>query len=190
MADLERLQDDLGFVRRSVTQSGSHRNSPAIYFLWSVLVLAGFALVDVRPAWVGLYWTIAGPLGGMLSGYLGWRHGVRLGQINRDVGSRYAWHWGAFMGATFLVILMIGRGLSFEALGPIMLVLLAFSYFLAGVHIDPPFRWIGLLTAAGYVAVLTGAAYAWSMVGVALAVAFIVSGIREARSRVVEAHSV
>jgi hypothetical protein len=161
-----------------------------VYFLWSVLVFAGFVLMDIRPVWVGAYWSIFGTLGFLLSGYLGWRHGIRRGQMNRDIGSRYVWHWGAFAGATFLATLMIGRGLSFEALGPLLLLFLALSYFLTGVHLDPPFRWMGLLVAAGYVAVLIGTAYAWSMLGFALAAAFILSGIREARRHVVEAHSV
>jgi hypothetical protein len=190
MADLDRLQEDLGFVRSSVAKAGEHRSGPAVYFMWSVLTLAGFALVDIRPVWVGAYWMIAGPIGGIVSAYLGARHNARLGHINKDVGRRYAWHWGAFFATTLLMGLMAGRGLSFEAFGSLMLLLLALSYFLAGIHIDPPLRWIGLLAAGGYVAVLTRAPYAWSIAGLALAVAFVLSGVREARKDVLEARAV
>jgi hypothetical protein len=190
MADLDRLQEDLGFVRSSVAKAGSHRSGPAVYFLWSALTLAGFVMVDVRPAWVGAYWMIAGPLGGILSAYLGGRHGARIGQINRDINKRYGWHWGAFVAVILLMSLMIGRGLSLQAFSSIILLMLALSYFLAGIHIDPPLRWTGLIAAAGYVAVLTGASYAWSMAGLALAVTFVLSGVREARKDVVEARAV
>ena len=190
MADLDRLQEDLGFVRSSVTRAGAHRSGPAVYFMWSVLVLTGFALVDIRPLWVGAYWMIVGPLGGIVSAYLGGRHGARMGHVNKDVGRRYGWHWGAFFVTTLLMGLMVGRGLSFEAFGPMMLLLIAFSYFLAGVHIDPPLRWLGLVAVAGYLVVLTGAPYAWSIAGLALALVCVLSGVREARQDVVEARTV
>ena len=68
MADLDRLEQDLGFLRRAV--DGAAPRSPAsIYFLWAVLVLAGFALVDLNENRVGLYWMIAGPAGGLISAY-------------------------------------------------------------------------------------------------------------------------
>ena len=190
MADLDRLQEDLGFVRSSVAKAGEHRSGPAVYFMWSVLTLAGFALVDVRPAWVATYWMIVGPLGGIVSAYLGARHNARLGHINNDVGRRYGWHWGAFFATTLLMGLMVGRGLSFEAFGPMMLLLVAQSYFLAGVHIDPPLRWIALVAVGGYLVVLTGASYAWSIAGLALALTLVLSGVLEARRDVVEARTV
>jgi len=59
MADLDRLEKDLGFLRRAVDGAASH--APAsIYFLWAVLVLAGFVLVDLNENRVGQYWMIAG----------------------------------------------------------------------------------------------------------------------------------
>jgi hypothetical protein len=44
--------------------------------------------------------------------------------------------------------------------------------------------------AVGYVAVLTVATYAWSMLGVTVAVALMLSGIREARGRIDDAQAV
>ena len=52
MADLDRLQHDLGFIRRTVTHTGP-RSPVAVYFLWNLIVLCGFALADVRPLWSG-----------------------------------------------------------------------------------------------------------------------------------------
>jgi hypothetical protein len=46
MADLDRLQQDLGFVRHAVTRAGPSQ-PVAIYFLWSLLTLCGFVLADV-----------------------------------------------------------------------------------------------------------------------------------------------
>ena len=72
MADLDRLEQDLGFLRRTV-DGASPRSPASIYFLWAVLVFAGFVLVDLDEDRVGLYWMLAGPAGGMISAYLGWR---------------------------------------------------------------------------------------------------------------------
>jgi hypothetical protein len=53
-------------------------------------------------------------------------------------------HWGGLLGAIALAILLPARGLvPAAAVGPVILLLLALAYFLAGVHLDPAFRWVG-----------------------------------------------
>jgi len=184
MADLDRLQQDLGFVRRTVTREGPH-SPAATYFLWSVLVLAGFALNDLRPMWVGYYWFTAGILGGVISAYLGVRDQRRRGEIDAAVGLQWTLHWAAFMGAVLLLVVMAVRGrIGWDAFGPMVLLLLALTYFHAGLYLSAPLRWIGLLAAAGYVVVLTVPSYPWTIVGVMLASACGAAGVGEWRSRV------
>ena len=77
MADLDRLQQDLGFVRHTVTHSG-RRPPVSHYFLWSAITLCGFVLADLRPPLMGVYWMIAGPLGGLISGYLSFATGKEM----------------------------------------------------------------------------------------------------------------
>src|SRR5712692_2936604 len=141
MADLDRLAQDLGFVRRTVAGSGP-RSPVAVYFLWAAIVLAGFALADVRPLWVGYYWFVAGPLGGAVSGLLAQRDQQRRGEVDRGVGLRWALHWGAFMGAIVLLVLMPARGvIEWPAIAPIILLFVALTYFYAGLHLDRPLLW-------------------------------------------------
>lgn len=187
MADLERLQDDLHHVRASV-----HRSVPGapagVYFLWGALVLCGFVLADIRPALVPLFWMIAAPAGAVFSGYLGWRLQKSVGHLDAGLGARYALHWGALLAVIFLGAFMIRRELiSGEAFGAVVLLLLAQGYFLAGVHLDRPLRWIGLLMALGYVVVLTVATYEWTIVGVMLAAALVFAGVRESHGRAIAA---
>lgn len=184
MADLDRLEQDLGFLRRAV--DGAAPRSPAsIYFLWAVLVLAGFALVDLNENRVGLYWMIAGPAGGLISVYLGWRDQRHFGAMDLALGMRYVQHWGAMMAVIFLATLMPGRGLiAWDAFGPLVLLILAMSYFHAGLYLDAPLRWVGLLLVGGYVMVLSVDAYAWTIVGALVAAALMVVGFRESRRRV------
>ncbi|HEV3141530.1 MAG TPA: hypothetical protein VGY57_13485, partial [Vicinamibacterales bacterium] len=87
------------------------------------------------------------------------------------------------------LLLMPARGvISWESLGPIILLFVALTYFYAGLHLDPPLRWIGLLAAGGYLVVLTVPAYPWTIVGVVLAAGCAMAGIKEMRSRAVAAH--
>ena len=64
MTESASIKDDLAFVRAAAEGSSVH--VPAIYLLWAAICLVGFPLVDVvgpGSSWIGIYWTIAGPLG-------------------------------------------------------------------------------------------------------------------------------
>jgi hypothetical protein len=187
MADLDRLREDLDFVRASVHNEpvGAPR---AVFFLWGVLVLVGFVLHDVGLAWVPFYWMVAGPAGGMLSAYLGWQHQKRSGYLNASHGIQYALHWGSLLAAVFLGSLMVRQGVvAAEAFGPVVLLLVAQAYFHAGLHLDKPLRWVGLLMAAAYLAVLVMSTYAWTLAGVVVSAALVISGVRASRGRAVVA---
>lgn len=176
------LNDDLRYVRGAVERAERHAVPASLYFFWAVVGPIGFALVDFRPEWVPLYWIIAGPAGFVISAVLGWRHGRRLGQYSAGGGERHLLHWGGMLGAIALAVLMNVNGLiSGQALGPAILLILALSYFEAGVHIDRTFLWLGLLMAAGYVFVIFTTAYAWTIVGLIVAVAFAAAGLRGGR---------
>lgn len=187
MADLSRLEQDLGFVRNAVSHS-TPRSPVSLYFLWAAICLAGFVLMDLNQERVGLYWLIAAPAGSLVSAYLGWRDQRQHGAMDLAVGLRYMQHWGAMMGIIFLTVIMAGRGaIPWDALGPIILLILALSYFHAGLHLDPPLKWVGLLMVGGYFVVLSIDAYAWTIVGVLLSAAMMLLGVREWRTRAVAA---
>jgi hypothetical protein len=188
MADLDRLQQDLGFVRQTVTHAGP-RAPVSLYFLWSAIMLCGFILGDLRPTLMAAYWMVAGPLGGIASGYLGWRDQRQHGHLDREVGIRWAWHWTAFMAAIVLLVpLGVGGRIPWDAFGPVVLVMIALTYFQAGVHLNPPMRWIGILAAIGYLVVLTMTTHAWTIAGVMLAAGSALAGIQESRARAAAAH--
>jgi len=179
MDQIQQLKGDLHFVRAAVDRADYGPAPSAIYFLWAALCLCGFALIDVAPEWVGTYWSIAGPAGFVVSAVLGWHYGRRDGGSSRATGVRHLLHWGAMLGAIFLAGLLPMTGtLAWEDLNRTILLILALGYFLAGVHLDHAMLWVGLVMAGGYVAVLLVSAYAWTFVGVALAVALTIAGLR------------
>ena len=177
--DLHQLEQDLQYVRTAVERAGVDPAPRHLCFLWAGIAFVGFALVDLRDAWVPTYWTIAAPAGFVLSAWIGSRHARRKGQVTASLGVRHLLHWGAVLVAVFLVWLMPVQGVSsWAGVGPTILLLLALGYFQAGVHFDPALRWIGLVLALGYVFVLFVNAYAWLMLGLLFALALITVGLR------------
>ena len=157
MDALDQLKGDLRFVRAAVAKADRHESPATIYFLWAIVGFCGFDLVDFRATWVPLYWSVAGPAGFLASAYLGWRHARLRGQLTTAAGIRSLLHWGGMLGAVFLAVLIPVTGLmAWDGLGPAILLILALGYFQAGVHLDRPFLWIGLLMGVGYLFGMTG----------------------------------
>lgn len=184
----ERLESDLDFVRRSVERSEALGTPASIHFLWAAIVLVGFTLVDVAPGAVNGFWAVAGPLGWVVSAWLGFRFARRSGQMDRGVGMRYALHWMGVVVAMFLLALLGLRGLvDWPALGPAFLLLIALAYFLAGVHLDRRLLWFGPLAAAAYVAVLFLPGMTWTFVGVLWSAGLVATAILGRSPRVAPA---
>lgn len=177
MAHPEKLSDDLSYVRRAVERSEREIAGPsAIYFLWAAIVLVGFALNDVRPEWSGLYWIVMAPLGFLASCLLGGRHTQRLGEADRAEGLRIAGHWLALLAAIALLIpLALAGSLSGWVVGQLTLLLVALAYVLYGVHVERRMLIPGLILAAGYGLLFVLEAYAWTAVGVAVALALVLT---------------
>jgi len=187
MSETNRIDNDIRYVRGLVSESDRSGSSSAIYFMWAAICLVGFPLADFAPQYVGIFWMIAGPLGGFASFALGWRHSVRMGQMRRDVGVRHGLHWTGMMVAIFLVVpLGVTGTIAWSAVHRIILLLLGLSYFLAGVHLDRPLLWVGLLMIVAYVALFFIQAYQWTIVGIAVAVALAVAGLAGGKKRVRE----
>ena len=173
------VQSDVHFVREVIARSEQHRAPASIYLLWAALILVGFPMVDFAPRYVGLFWMIAGPLGGVISFLLGWRSSIREGTIRRSLGIRYALHWSGVMGAILLLTLysvFSSRAVNYS-FAHLILLILALAYFLAGVHLDRPLLWAGLLMAAGYVALIFVTTYTWTITGVVVAIALVLSAV-------------
>jgi hypothetical protein len=150
-----------------------------------VAIAVGFALVDFASRYVSVYWMIVGPVGMVISALLGRQHSKQIGQRNKEIGIRHLLHWSGMMGAILLAVLLVVNGsVSPKVLGQLILVIVAFSYFLAGVHLERPLLWIGLLMVAGYVAILFIHGYTWTIIGVIVALSMIALAVKGGRASV------
>jgi hypothetical protein len=187
MTEMEQLEADLGYVRQAVQKSDGGRSVAAIHLLWAVLVPIGFALMDFAPQYVPVYWTFAGPAGFVVSGGLGWRAAVARGQLSHREGRHEALHWGATMGVIFLSVPLVATGrVGQDEFGMFITLVLALSYFLAGVHAERPLLAVGVVLMLGYASLWFVPAYRWTFIGAlasgALIVTALVSRAPEARA--------
>jgi hypothetical protein len=167
---------DLGYVREVVQRSERQAMPREILWLWAAISLVGFALIDFEPERVGLYWLVAGVGGFVLSAWLGSRRAHATGQESRETGRRHQLHW-AGMGVAIFLLAFSADGSSAQPAARTILLMVALGYWLAGVHLVPALKWMGVLAAATYVALafLEGFPYPWTAAAIAIAAGLVVA---------------
>ena len=174
MNNKQQLTEDIAYVRAAAERSASV-HIPAIYLIWAVLCLCGFTLVDlVGPgsAWIGIYWMVGGPVGGGLTWWLARRAGREVGQADRREGRRWVFHFLGFACTGLLVFGLVATGqLTWPGASSTWILLLALTYFLAGLHLERRMLPIGLLLGVGYLITLALPSYGFTVAGVLAATA-------------------
>lgn len=185
MTTIDRAKEDLDYVASAVRREARDDGVPVIYYLWAVLVAIGWALPDFAPRWTGLYWIIAGPAGGVASWWIGARQGAKAGINDTALARRYAYHWLLAMLAFFLVFLpAISGKVGADAAAINVLLVAGLTYALAGVHLERPLLWSGLLVFGGYVALSTlDLPYLWTITGLVVAASLILAGLTSRKRR-------
>jgi hypothetical protein len=181
----DQLQQDLRFVRQAVARRESATRRPvAIYWVWAVYVLVGYSLIDLAPRYCGLFFLVAGVVGGILSAMLGHRAGRRSGEVDCEMGRRAMLHW--MVGILLAIAATFGLAAVIPALrGPagsqVLVVMIGLDYFLAGVHFDRNFLWLGPVLMAGGILVGLFPHYGWTGLGVVIALGLIVPTLFSSR---------
>jgi hypothetical protein len=172
--DVAKAGDDLRYVRRAVGRDEAGGFPTSIALLWAALSAVGFPLMDFAPRATPWFWGIASPLGFALSMWLGGRAARAAGEVDRREGARWGAHWLGLLVAIALAVLGAVSGrISWEALGAVVLLLLAVAYHAAAVHLHRSLGLVAAILAAGYLAVLYIPGRTWSLVGAATAAALV-----------------
>ena len=179
MTTADQIKQDLDYVARTVRQQDRPGGLPSLYFLWAAIVLVGFALPDFAPESAGVFWFVAGVGGGLLSWWLGERAARKSGVNDSELGKRYGFHW--LIGGVGFVLCALPAALGHVELGigvANFLLVAGLVYALAGVHLERPLLWSGLLMLAAYaVLVVFAPPYVWSITGVVIAISLAWAGI-------------
>ena len=164
---MSKAEQDLAYVQEVVRDSESGSCAPrSIFILWAIIYLVGFSLYDVSNQVAGVFWMIAGPGGGVLSYWLGRRNAMRLGEASRRQANRHLLHWVGMATAIFMAVPLLSLGvLNSDALAKIILLIMAFGMYSAGIYLVRPYMWVGIALGACYLAVMTISGLPWTVVG-------------------------
>ena len=184
MSDSKRLQQDLDYISATVRRREQPVGIPALYLFWAVAMFVGFASTDFAPQTTSLYWLVVGMGGGLFSWWMGERDDRKRGIRDLEQGKRYGLHWIVGGIAYFLTALpMFVHGFSEDAAARFLLTT-GIVYGLAGVHLERPLLWCGLLAFAGYVALVAWRLpYAWTLTGALIAACLLLAAVFAARAR-------
>lgn len=183
MTKTSEIQKDLNFISEVVNASEKDRGVPAIYFLWALIVPIGYGLIDFYPQLSGQFWMIAGPVGGVLSGLLGWRYSKKTGQVENKEFQKNAIHWGAMLAAIFMAVNLVNLGLiTKEGLSAVCLLIVSLSYILAGNYMDRTFLWLGAVLMLGYFPLVNNIGYTWTILGAVISLGLVISGVKSVRN--------
>ena len=184
MQTTEQLKQDLDYIVGAVRRHDRGSGVPSIYFLWAAIIGVGWALPDFAPDLATPFWVVFGIGGGLASIWLAARDTRRSGSMDEELGRRHGLHWLVTGAALLICWLPVLRGAPVEtAVGNFMLVA-ALSYSLAGVHLERPLLWSGLVMLVAYVLLTTLALpYTWTTTGLLVAAALAWAGYSSRRSR-------
>ena len=180
MTNIDKLREDVAYVRAATDRSESVPFS-SIYALWAVIILFGFPISDFfdDKSWNRWYWLVATPVGFILSMWLGSRASARIGQADMERGMRWVKHWLAYVVAGVLGgLLVTGGKLSGSGIGALSVLLLALSYFYAGLHLDRRLLPVGIIIGICFPIVLYLPGYGSTASGVVIAGALFVVALR------------
>ena len=185
MTTADRVKEDLDYVASAVRRQDRPSGIPLLYFMWAGLVLVGFSLPDFAPRYAGLYWFFAGIGGGLFSWWMGARDERKHGINNTELGNRYGFHW-LIGGVGFLLAglpMMLGRVPADSGAATYLLVG-GIVYSLAGVHLDRPILWSGLLQLAAFLMLtIFQFPYTWTITGIVIALSLTWAGLTTLRQR-------
>ena len=166
----EKAQDDLRYLRGLAQGVEGARAPASILLLWAVVSLVGFPIIDFAPHAARWYWMVSAPVATGLTALIAIRSQRRLGQLDRTKGGRHLAHWlGLFVAVNLAVLSGHSGAIAERAIPTVVLLILAFGFWTAGVHLERPLRWVSLLMLVGYLLVISRwVPYPWTLLGLAV----------------------
>jgi peptidoglycan/LPS O-acetylase OafA/YrhL len=180
MTETRQLQDDLHYVRHIVTQRDRQLppGTAAIYYVWAAYTLIGYTLIDLAPRYSGPFFAIGGFAAGILSAFIGYRASRRSGEYDSHTNRAAGLHWGGG------VILSIAATIALTAVipplrektyaGQLTVVMIGIVYYLAGIHFDRTFLWLGPILILGGICVAFIPHYGWTLLGLIIAAGLVI----------------
>src|SRR5438874_13344393 len=179
----EQLGQDLQFVKEALAKRESQHRMPSIIgVFWAAYVLIGYPMLDFNPNAGGMFLMIAGIVGGIFSGWLGRRDAARRGERDAAEGRKEALHWTSlFVAISAVIALSIIQHVNGNVMGQYITLTVGIVYFLAGVHYDRNFIWLGLLMIAGTIGISFLPRFGWTALGVLMSGSLLIAAFLNRR---------
>lgn len=144
-----------------------------IFLVLVLLTLTGVGITDVSPADAHTYWLVITFVFALASVFSGWRFATDKKQKGKLIASQL-FHWGSTLVAVLVVYVFLHSGqVNSETVALMIILVLALSTFLDGLHVGWHFSLLGILLAITAVAVSYIEEYLWVIALVAVVVAVI-----------------
>jgi hypothetical protein len=175
MSDTNQLQQDLHYVREVVTRAEhSPLGRAAIYWIWALYVLIGYPLKDFAPRYSGPFFLLGIIVCVAATIFIKRRYNRSAGVRQKRDQSGLFW-WGGMLLIIFCTIgiSIVVPHITGQASGQITVILVGFYYFLAGVHYDRNFLWLGPILCVCGILVGFVPHYGWTALGIVFALGLI-----------------
>ncbi len=153
----------------------TNRLRKADIFIFLVLVLftlVGVGITDVSPAEAHAYWLAMTFVFAIAAVFSGWRFTEDKKQKSKLVVSQL-FHWGSTLVAVLVVYAFLHTGqVNSETVALMIVLVLALSAFLDGVHVGWHFSLLGILLAITAVSISYIEEYIWAIAFIAVVLAF------------------
>jgi hypothetical protein len=151
----------------SSVESSSSKPTPKyqgwIYIILVFLSVGGVAIMDYSEKYWFWYWLAMGVIFGLVSIGMAWKNDQNKPGDQGDRVKKQALHWGTMIIAILLVFLMHYADLFDRPSTPglLVLLLLALTATLAGVHFNWRMAVVGLILMATFVAAVIAEEFLW-----------------------------
>jgi hypothetical protein len=140
-----------------------------------ILIMLGLFLANYSPRWADWYWSAMFPVFGLvcLTHQLaaGDTHGLPAWQV----GLMQALHWLGPILAVRIIFLQLARGqMAADSVRLMILLVLAVTVYLAGIHFDRAFIWVSIVLALAALGGTEIEAYFWLICVIGLVMAALV----------------
>jgi 1,4-dihydroxy-2-naphthoate octaprenyltransferase len=185
MTQSDQIREDLSFVRAAVTRrDGEPPRFSTQYYIWAVYVLVGYCLLDINTHWANwfflLAWFPTGAACGVARHFWGRKHGEIDAVIDRKM-RRHFMYGGLLAVASVIGLACFVPGFRGPITGQVSVILFGIIYFLAGVHFDRSFLWLGPVLVVGGIVVGAIPHCGWSVLGIIIAVGLCSAAVINAR---------
>jgi hypothetical protein len=146
------------------TRSFAHafKIQQTVFLVLILLSVVGVGITNLSPKNSHLYWFCMVAVVAIASIVSGWKQCHDKGKPTKAMLITQSIHWGSALGGVLGVYILLNTGsLDYENTGMVILLLLAFSTFLNGLHVGWRFYLAGLFLSGTFVVMAYVEEYIW-----------------------------